>query len=192
MKRKILLLLVILSSLFICTACTSKPTQDNIIFNFDFVEYIGLPYEESLIKMELTENDLIARDEHGLYAYVDSITYNDYAFTKYLTFGTYNGHDNALYGGGYEYFFDETNETCITLIKELKEQLVKQYGEPTTYPGLSNTIDNLKNVSDCTDGASFGDTWAIDGNTSGTIALTITLGPSFTEVQMEYRVAATK
>lgn len=191
MKKKILLAISIMM-MFLLTACNNEGTQAESTIDFDFIKHTGVSFENIYNEMGLKENTLIASKGVGRYDYAELVTYDEYEFTKYLMFGKYNNYDSALYGGGYVYVSETKDEACVSMLKELKVDLAEQYGEPSTYPGLPNTIDSIGNIEECQIGAAFKDTWSVTGDKPGEITLSLTVLEKGLSINVMYSVSVTR
>ncbi len=191
MKNRLFLIITIIS-LFLLTACNNDNKQAEKQLDFDFIQHIGVSFDNIYKEMGLNEDDLVQSKGAGRYDYADTITYDNYDFTKYLLFGKYNGFDSALYGGGYMHIAESKDEKYVKLVREIKSKLIEQYGKPSTYPGLPNTIESIGNLADCKFGDTFKDTWSIAGDVPGEITLSLSVLEKGLNINIIYNVSVTR
>lgn len=191
MKNRVFVIITIIS-LFLLTACNNDNKQAEKWLDFDFIQHVGVSFDNIYKEMGLSEDALVPNRGVGRYDYADSITYDNYDFTKYLLFTKYNGFDSALYGGGYMHVAESKDETYVKLVKEIKSKLTEQYGEPSTYPGLPNTIETIGNLADCKFGDTFKDTWDIAGDVPGQITLRLSVLEKGINIDIVYQISVTR
>ncbi len=182
-NKKSICIIIALCLFAITTACTSNEPVS--VFDFSDSTHIGYSFEKYCERTKLSQDIFTCLDEHNYFYVADTVTFDEVDFHKYLMFG----YDNALYGFGYGSRISDVDKAELgVLISDLYDIFVKNYGEPTTYPGIPNRISTIEDYSDVTSGY---DEWNfMDGNPMCDLILSFTTTPdNMIEIDIRYKVA---
>ncbi len=183
MKRIITVLLITLSILI--TGCGNEKSG----LDFSFSEHIGTNLADIYEALDISKDDLTEDASPGMFCFSAPISYNGTDLTKYLLFTVA---DDTLYGGGYFYVADDKSDTAWNLLQSIKIELNEKYGEPTTYPGLSNRISTLESFDDCKTPAEYTESWSTADDNKGEIKLTLMALEQRLSIQVQYAASNLK
>ena len=120
-------------------ACDSESVSSNEDTN-DFIENIGEKKKDVFENLNLEEGKDIEEFElAGTYAFKKEQTFHGKPLTIALTFDI---DTDKLYGFMYLNLFEDGKDG-YDLTKKLYEDLNKEYGNPTTYPGMTDRISEM-------------------------------------------------
>ncbi len=150
----------------------------------------GQGKETVLEALEVTEDAEAQRPVRGMWSLQDTAALQGVGFSQALL---YNAADETLYGLRYWYRTDDPDQT-VQLAQGLLEESRELYGEPTTYPGLSNLLSDDTFADDfaaAMAGGSMADwkeEWAVGENTLCTVSVSV-IGPDTATIFVDYSLA---
>lgn len=178
---------ILISILFVFSLCACsndvEQSSNSDVLKFDFVENIDSSLKETCERLSIKESDIQESKHRGRYDFVSKETYKNIDFTKYLMFEEQEK-ENILYGGGYESKISKNDESLSVLIESMKQMISDEFGSPTTYPGVKNSIGEIKDFSVFSN-ESLVEEWQ-DG-TKGKITLRLTFNEEDVLIQLDYK-----
>ncbi|MGN7383640.1 hypothetical protein [Paenibacillus sp. SAFN-117] len=184
-KLGFMLIIVLVVSSF--TACGSDYITGNKDVK-DLIENIGLKKEEVFNNLKLEEGKDIEEfdGKAGIYAFKEERTVYGQSLKLALTFDINN---DKMYGFMYIKGFKDQKKDAYDLTQKLQKDLNKAYGEPATYPELTNTISKMPNYEDLPEkeSADFLETWKADDGLDVELRMTIQEGQN-ASVTLTYKI----
>jgi len=171
-----------LLSIFIISGCGNEHKSKSSL-DFSFSENIGTKLADIYDVLDISQDQLTEDNSSGMFCFNTPVTYNGTDLTKYLLFTVA---DDTLYGGGYFYITDGKSDVAWNLLQSIKIELTEKYGEPTTYPGLSNRISTLESFDDCKTPAEYTESWSAADDNKGEIKLTLMALEQRLSIQVQY------
>lgn len=150
----------------------------------------GQGKEAVLEALEVTEDAEAQRPVRGMWNLKETTALQGADFSQALL---YNAADETLYGLRYWYRTDDPDQAA-QLAQGLLEESRELYGEPTTYPGLSNLLSDDTFADDfaaAMAGGSMADwkeEWAVGENTLCTVSVSV-IGPDTATIFVDYSLA---
>lgn len=150
----------------------------------------GQGKEAVLEALEVTEDAEAQRPVRGMWNLKETAALQGVDFSQSLL---YNADDETLYGIRYWYRTDDPDQ-AVQLAQGLLAEGRELYGEPTTYPGLSNLLSGESFAADfaaaMSDGsmADWKEEWAVGENTLCTLSVSVT-GPGAATIFLDYSLA---
>ncbi|GIO31681.1 MULTISPECIES: hypothetical protein [Paenibacillus] len=122
----------------------------------------------------------------GIYAFKKQYSLYGEPLTLTLMFDLNN---DKLYGFMYVKGFKNQNKDAYDLTKKLYTNLKKAFGEPTTYPGLWNSISKIPSYEDLPKKSSdeYFDSWKVDDGLDVELRLNIS-GDQDSNISVIYKV----
>lgn len=150
----------------------------------------GQGKEAVLQALEVTEDTESPISARGMWSLKETTALQGVDFSQALLC---NAADETLYGLRYWYRTDDPDQ-AVQLAQGLLEEGRELYGEPTTYPGLSNRLSADSFAADFDAAISSGtmadwkEEWALGENTLCTLSVSVT-GPDAATIFLEYSLA---
>lgn len=188
-------LLCLLAAVLLClTACGQTAASPEGIPDKEEIGKIeslyGKAAEDVEKGMNLSEKDYTVNEADSTWDLTAKRTMGGQEFTQLLLF-TY-GDSATLYGVMYEAVVEDGIDTGI--LEALYKEAAAAYGEPGTYPGLSNTISGnlLKedgSVAELGEDNMYQEQWSV-GSQTGLTMRVIVSGGKMVAIRLNYQMAA--
>lgn len=158
MKKKVSWICVI-GLIFLLSACVNKEEKQDVL-DFSFANYFGYSLsdycKETNNLLEIFEEVL---EGTGFYTSTNFATFDEVEYTPFLLL---DNKGDFIYGGGYQAIISSSDETVLSHVNKLKQFLITEYGEPSTYEGLDNILSNMTSLSDIETYGSAVERWEIE------------------------------
>ena len=144
MKKKVSWICVI-GLIFLLSACVNKEEKQDVL-DFSFANYFGYSLsdycKETNNLLEIFEEVL---EGTGFYTSTNFATFDEVEYTPFLLL---DNKGDFIYGGGYQAIISSSDETVWSHVEKVKQFLMTEYGEPSTYEGLDNLLSKMTSFSD--------------------------------------------
>lgn len=186
--RKIFIPVCILAIVLICAGCSNNKANQNVSLSADgLISILGQAKEDVFKSLSLDPSSDVAETSNSgrqeKLTLTKPFSYQDQQGKVALLF-----YDNVFFG--MEYIFDESENTCFDLAKEIYDSNEKMYGAAATYTSLPNRIKDLdENQFKAAENGQWIEQWAVPGQEqivklfkdNGSLFLRMTLKKQTTE-----------
>lgn len=166
-KAGVIFVLAMFSLIF---AACSPQNQAGSNKTDDWAQYIGQTRAEVFQKLNLEEGKDISpfNDRNGVYLIAEEQKFNNEDFQLVLNF---DANTDVMYGYTYWKEFKDDLKLGYDLTLKLEETLIKELGNPTTYPELPHRISNIPDYDQLVADQNYVETWKNDKELTVTLQL---------------------
>ncbi|MBQ7900754.1 MAG: hypothetical protein IJ365_02165 [Clostridia bacterium] len=171
-------------------SCRAYPDKESLRYDFDFgfAKYFGVNKTEACEKLGIDISKLTLSNT-GV-ANIDTVEYSGTEFARHLMFDKVN--NDTLYGVQYRHIIkseDYSGSSISQLVNEIRTDMVRIYGNPSTYPETNTAFEKFVPADDNDLSGQYEEYWHVSGEVPCSISLKLDAmgNDMFTVISVSYK-----